>query len=204
MMRYRRIVNWLLLSIPLFLFLFFFYGCAPRTAIRKGYDFNRINRIGVLEFTSYGNEINSGNVVADEFMRELIFRGFDVIERERLESLLREQHLTVGKFLDSETVKEVGKLSGVDALITGTVTRYIPEHRDTIYFKDEYGEIKSEVFLIGAEVGITARMIDVETGLVVWASSYTYESFDMEGAIRGTVSTLLNSLKKVWPRIKKS
>jgi hypothetical protein len=47
-------------------------------------------------------------------------------------------------------------------------------------------------------------MIDVETGLIVWAGSYTYESFDMEGAIRGTVSTLLNSLKKVWPQVKKS
>lgn len=202
MMKSKTIPNWLLLSIPLFLFLFFFYGCAPRTAIRKDYDFNRINRIGVLEFTSYREEINSGNAVADEFIRELIFRGFDVIERERLESLLREQHLSAGKFLDPQTVKEVGKLSGVDALITGTVTKYIPEHRDTIYFRDENGELKSEVFLIGAEVGITARMIDVETGLVIWAGSYTYESFDMEGAIRGAVSALLNSLKKVWPRIK--
>jgi TolB-like protein len=84
------------------------------------------------------------------------------------------------------------------------VTRYISEHKDTIYFQDKYGQVKSEVFLIGAEVGVNARMIDVETGLIIWASSYTYESFDMEGAISETVSTLLNSLKKVWLRIKKS
>jgi len=203
-MKSNRTVSWLLVSILHFSFLALFFGCAPRTAIRKGYDFTKINRIGVLEFTSYGEEINSGNAVADEFMRQLIFRGIDVIERERLESLLREQHLSAGKFLDPETAKRLGKLSGIDTLITGTVTRYIPEHKDIIYFKDEYGEIKSEVFLIGAEVGISTRMIDVESGLVVWASSYTYESFDIEGAIRGTVSTLLNSLKKVWPRIKKS
>jgi len=203
-MRLNGRTNWLLFFTITVSVLTLLFGCAPRTAIRKDYDFSKINRIGILEFTSYGNEINSGNAVADEFIRQLILRGFDVIERERMESLLREQHLASGRFLDPETAKEVGKLSGVDALITGTVTRYIPEHKDTIYFRDEYGEFKSEVFLIGAEVGINARMVDVETGLVIWASSYTYESFDMEGAIRGTVTTLLNSLKKVWPRIKKS
>ena len=203
-MKSKKKVNWLLLSILNFSLLLLFFGCAPPTAIRKEYDFTKINRIGVLEFTGYGGEINSGNAVSDEFVRQLIFRGLDVIERERLESLLREQHLATAKLLDPETVKELGRLSGVDALITGTVTRYIPERKDTIYFQDEYGQVKSEVFLIGAEVGVNARMIDVETGLIVWASSYTYESFDMEGAIRGTVSTLLNSLKKVWPRIKKS
>jgi len=203
-MKLNRTLNWILFSIVHLLFLTLILGCAPRAAIKKGYDFTKIARVGVLELASYGEEINSGNAVADEFVRELIFRGIDVIERERMESLLREQHLAAGKFLDPDTVKKVGKLSGVDALVTGTVTRYVPEHKDTIYLTDENGEIKSEVFLIGAEVGVSARMIDVETGLVVWASSYTYESFDIEGAIRGTVSTLLNSLKKVWPQIKKS
>ena len=202
-MKSKRTVNWIAFSIVHLLFLALIFGCAPRTAIKKGYDFTKIARVGVLEFAGYEEEINSGDAVADGFMRELIFRGIDVIERERLESLLREQHLAASKFLDPETVKEVGRISGVDALITGTVIRYIPEHKDTIYFTDENGEIKSEVFLIGAEVGVSARMIDVETGLVVWASSYTYESFDIEGAIRGTVSTLLNSLKKVWPQIKR-
>jgi curli biogenesis system outer membrane secretion channel CsgG len=142
--------------------------------------------------------------VSDEFVKQLIFRGLDVIEREGLESLLREQHLATAKLFDPETIKELGRLSGVDTLITAPVTRYISEHKDTIYFQDKYGQVKSEVFLIGAEVGVNARMIDVETGLIVWASSYTYESFDMEGTISETVSTLLNSLKKVWPRIKKS
>ncbi len=203
-MKPNKTATWLLLSILHLSLIALFFGCAPPTAIKKGYDFTKIARVGVLEFTSYGYEMNSGAAVADEFMRQLIFRGIDVIERERLESLLREQHLTVGKFLDPETAKEVGKLSGVDALITGTVTKYIPEHKDTLYFRDEYGETRSEVFLIDAELGISARMIDVQTGLVVWASSYSYESFDTEGAIRGTVSTLLNSLKKVWPQIKKS
>jgi len=99
-------------------------------------------------------------------------------------------------------VKQVGKILGVDALITGTVTKYIAEDRETIYFRDEDGNIKTEVFLKRAEVGVSARMIDVETGLIVWASSYTYESFDMEGAIRGAASRLLNSLKKAWPRMK--
>jgi len=156
----------------------------------------------VLEFTSYRKHIYAGNAVTDEFIRQLIFRDIDVIERERLESLLREQRLAGSKYLDPETVKQVGKILGVDALVTGTVTKYIAEGRENIYFRDEDGNIKTEVFLKRAEVGVSARMIDVETGLIVWASSYTYESFDMEGAIRGVASRLLNSLKKAWPRMK--
>jgi len=202
-MKGKKNLRWLLFSIGNIYFLTLLFGCAPRAAIKKEYDFTKVRRMGVLEFTNYRDEINSGNAVADEFVRQFIFRGIDVIERERMESLLREQQLAAGKFLDPDTVKKVGKLSGVDALVTGTVTRYVPEHRDTMYFTDKNGEVKSEVFLIGAEVGVSARMVDVETGSVVWAGSYTYESFDMEGAIRGTVSTLLNSLKKVWPQIKK-
>lgn len=201
-MKPNRIVNWLLLFVLLFSFLALLFGCVPRTAIKKGYDFTRINRIGVLEFTSYRKHIYAGNAVTDEFIRQLIFRDIDVVERERLESLLREQRLAGSKYLDPETVKQVGKILGVDALITGTVTKYIAEDRETIYFRDEDGNIKTEVFLKRAEVGVSARMIDVETGLIVWASSYTYESFDIEGAIRGVASRLLNSLKKAWPRMK--
>lgn len=201
-MKPNRTVNWLLLFVLLFSFLALFFGCVPRTAIKKGYDFNRINRIGVLEFTSYRERIYSGNAVTDEFIKQLIFRDIDVVERERLESVLREQHLAESKYLDPETVKQVGKILGVDALITGTVTKYIADDRETIYFRDEDGNIKTEVFLKRAEVGVSARMIDVETGSIVWASSYTYESFDMEGAIRGVASRVLNSLKKVWPQMK--
>jgi len=201
-MKPNRTVNWLLLFVLLFSFLALFFGCVPRTAIKKGYDFNRINRIGVLEFTSYRERVYSGNAVTDEFIRQLIFRDIDVVERERLESLLKEQHLAESKYLDPETVKQVGKILGVDALITGTVTKYIADDRETIYFRDEDGNIKTEVFLKRAEVGVSARMIDVETGSIVWASSYTYESFDMEGAIRGVASRVLNSLKKVWPQMK--
>ena len=201
-MKPNRTVNWLLLFVLLFSFLALFFGCVPLTAIKKGYDFTRINRIGVLEFTSYRENIYSGNAVTDEFIRQLIFRDIDVVERERLESVLREQHLAESKYLDPETVKQVGKILGVDALITGTVTKYIADDRETIYFRDEDGNIKTEVFLKRAEVGVSARMIDVETGSIVWASSYTYESFDMEGAIRGVASRVLNSLKKVWPQMK--
>ena len=174
-------------------------GCAPYAVIKEDYDFSKIKRVGVLDFSSgYGEEsYNSGSGVADEFVRQLMMKGVDVVERQRLNSILREYNLMIrGKVdLNDETRNKIKKIFGVDALITGTVIKYLPDRKDIIYFRDEDGEIKNRIFLIDAEVGISARMIDVETGLIIWSSSYTSSSLDVEGAVNYVVSVLLDSLK---------
>ena len=68
---------------------------------------------------------------------------------------------------------------------------------------DSDEELRTQLFVNNAEVGISARMIDVETGSIVWANSYSYDAFDIQTAIEWTVSDLLNSLKKVWPQMRK-
>ena len=118
-------------------------------------------------------------------------------------NILREQDLWESGRLQTGSIKKLGKLLGVDALIVGTVTRYSPDSKDRVYLKDGQGKLREEIFIVGAEIGINARMIDVETGTVIWAGAYTYESYYMDTAIKHTVSALLNSLKKVWPVIKR-
>lgn len=187
------------LAISVFLFL---SGCAPRAAIRKDYDFRKIRQVAVLSFdssqVSFLPALDPGNAIADEFVFQLIERGITVVERSRLSGILREQELAKSGLLDADTVKQIGRLLGVDALITGTVTKYVPDRKERFYIKDEQGDMHEEIFVVDAEVAISARMIDVETGIIVWAGAYSYDSFYIDSAIRYTVSALLDSLKKFW------
>jgi len=169
----------------------FVSACAPRIAIREEYDFSRVKRVGVLDFVNYLEFENSGSAVADEFVRQLILQGFDVIERNRLSDILRERRLAERKIIEPSRAKEIGKILGVDAIVTGTVTKYLPDHKDIVYVRDEQGEEKWDIVVFDAEVSISARMIDVDTGLIIWSGSYSYESFDIESAIRYTASRLL-------------
>ena len=179
-----------------------FIGCGPKVAIRKDYDFKKIVQVGVLKFHSsqiqFLSSYNPGNAVADEFVFQFLSRGIKVIERSRIESVLKEHNLWKSGNIDPATIKEMGKILGVDALIMGTVTRYIPDRKERIYIRDDQGKMQEEIFLVDAEVGISARMVDVVTGEVIWAGSYVYDSFYAETAIRQAVSAILDSLRKIW------
>jgi len=185
----------------------FFIGCAPRAAIRRDYDFSKIKRVGVLKFDSSQvglfSSYDPGAMVADEFVYQLLDRGITVVERSQLDNILKEQDLGQSGRLDATTIKKIGKILGVDALIMGTVIKCIPDRKERFYLKDEQGKLKEEIFLIDAEVGINARMVDTETGIVVWASSYSYDSFYIDTAIRHTVSALVSTLEDVWPIAKR-
>lgn len=179
-----------------------FIGCGPKVAIRKDYDFSKIVRVGVLKFDSsqvqFLSSYDPGNVVADEFVFQFIDRGIKVVERSRIENIIKEHNLWKSGNIDPSTIKEMGKILGVDALIMGTVTRYIEDKKERIYIRDDTGRLKEEIFLVEAEVGISARMVDVVTGEVVWAGAYVYDSFYTESAIRQAISGILDSLEKIW------
>ena len=86
---------------------------------------------------------------------------------------------------------------GVDGILTGTVTRYMPDEKETIYFKNKKGRIESEIFLKEAQVGISAKFIDGDTGEIVWSDNYSYSGFDIDDTINVVVEVILERLRKV-------
>jgi len=191
-----------------YLLLTVFIGCiSPRASIKRDYDFNRIKRIGVLKFDSsqigYLSTYDPGNAVADEFVYQLLDRGIMVVERSYLENIMKEQDLGASGRLDAATIKRIGKILGVDALIIGTVTKSVQDKKERFYLRNEQdNRIREEIFVVNAEVGINARMVDVETGEIVWAGAYSYDSFYIDSAIAQTVSALMDTLKGVLPATK--
>jgi TolB-like protein len=162
----------------------FIGGCATAPAVKNGFNFDKYEKIGVMRFVPYSKKRESSAAVSDEFIRQLIKREKSVIDIPKRSKKSMKSYRVIAA--DYE----------VDGIITGTVTKYIPDGKEHIYFKNEEGEIVSEVFLNDAEISISAKFIDGSSGEVVWSDSYSYSGFEMDDTISTVVNVILNRLEK--------
>ena len=122
-------------------------------------------RIAVLDFentsawTYWGPQL--GAAAATQVASELVRSGeFSVIERSVLEAVLEEQSLGQSGAVDAATAARLGKLLGVQALLTGAVTQFsVQTHGGGL------GPVS--VSYTEATSVIDARLIDVNTGEIL-------------------------------------
>jgi len=100
--------------------------------IKQGYDFTKIKKIAVLEFKGSQINDNSGAMASDIVAKYLLKGGYTVVDRADLVKLMADNHLDVNGVIDESQMKEIGKLSGVDAIITGSVPVYTPERKEVV------------------------------------------------------------------------
>jgi curli biogenesis system outer membrane secretion channel CsgG len=166
----------------------FVSSCAVQSVVLKpDYDFKKIKRVAVIEFRDAAYYPNSGAMASEMFTKYLLKTGYNVIERDEIQTLMREHDLSLAGVLNREQVKEFGKICGVDAIITGSIPTAIPER---VYYEG------GNSHFIAAQVGLTCRMIDVETGEVLWAGSNTYDAMNMQTAFEYLVSSIVNQFMK--------
>ena len=201
-------------------------GCMPKTVISKTYDFNRMDRIGVMSFT---NSWAAMQGVENLFAKYLISSGFKVVERAQLESVLKEHNISVSGYLSPETTREIGKILGVDVLLIGEVSSYVPARTELtltstrrtesrpVYTQDvmqlpdgtyvgytrnvgaEYThttEVRPTEYTINARVGIIAKLVDVETAEIVWIGSSDASSASALDAADTVARRLVKSFTK--------
>ncbi|MFH1006213.1 MAG: FlgO family outer membrane protein [Candidatus Latescibacterota bacterium] len=101
-------------------------------------------KIAVIEFSDLdGNITEFGKYLSEELITRLFTTGkFEVVERQLLNKVLEEHKLTLTGLIDETSAKELGKILGVDAIASGSVTD------------------------LGASVKVNARLIATETGSV--------------------------------------
>lgn len=101
-------------------------------------------KIAVIEFSDLQGRVNEfGKYLAEELITHLFMTGrFEVIERQLLEKVLSEQKLSLTGLIDAGSAMEIGKLLGVDAIVSGTITD------------------------LGIRLKVNARIISTETGSV--------------------------------------
>lgn len=81
--------------------------------------------LAVVDFTDLqGNVTELGRFLAEELSVRLagLDGSFQVVDRTHLKALLEEHKLSATGLIDPSTARELGRIAGVGALITGTVT----------------------------------------------------------------------------------
>ena len=101
-------------------------------------------KVAVIEFSDLrGNVSEFGKYLAEELITRLfITRKFEVIERRLLNKVLSEQKLSLSDLIDPDSIVDLGKILGVDAIVSGTITD------------------------LGKSLKVNARIISTETGSV--------------------------------------
>lgn len=125
-------------------------------------------RVAVMDFENRSGmgDWRIGRGAADILTTELVkSTKFEMYERERLNSMLNEQDFGQSGRVDPASAAKIGKILGVQYMITGAVT--------------EYGESSSDVgasglFEAGKKgyfAGVDIRIVDVNTGRILLAES---------------------------------
>ncbi|MCG8461593.1 MAG: CsgG/HfaB family protein, partial [Holophagales bacterium] len=163
----KRIVSLMLLALVAVLF------AAPAWSSDKP-------RIAVLEFENKADNQywwrGGAAAIQDVAVTELVKSGkFRVIDRERLDALMREKNLSLSGSVDPGTAIRAGKLLGVEYFLVGSVTEYGIEEAGGSGFGVS---VKRKKFTAAAN----ARIIDTETGEILWADEARAE--EKSGKVR--------------------
>jgi TolB-like protein len=83
--------------------------------------------VAVVDFTDLqGNVTELGRFIAEEFSVALVGsgKGFQVMDRAHLKSILQEHKLAATGIIDPAIVSQLGQITGVEAIVTGTITPF--------------------------------------------------------------------------------
>lgn len=144
-------------------------------------------RVAVLNFennstwTYWGEHL--GRAAADELVTQLLKDGrFTVVERAQLDAVLAEQRLGATGAVDAGTAAKVGRILGVQYILTGSITQFSVE-RTSVGIR-AFGGIGGSV--ANAESKLDVRLINTETAEIVLAAEGQGNKRMGGGSFRGT------------------
>jgi TolB-like protein len=105
--------------------------------------------VAVIEFSDLDGNVNKlGKLFSEELITRLYeTKKFNVIERTMLTKVLNEQKLQASGLIDEDSAKKLGKLLGVDSIVTGSISD------------------------LSNYIRVNARIINAETGMVFGVAS---------------------------------
>jgi hypothetical protein len=125
-------------------------GCTSgEGSYRAGYDFASVEKIAIVEVTGFLKREEVRNQIASFFEMGLLERGYAPVERARVQFLLDEQDFQASEVTTSEEAVQAGKILNVPVVLLIDIP--------------EFGE----------NINISAKMLDVEDGSILWVSSGT-------------------------------
>jgi hypothetical protein len=129
-------------------------ACAPYVLVKHGPEIGKTRRVAVLAFRDAPDAPGSGALASANFTNSLVsLPGYELVERGSVDDALKNRPAGA---LDEASARKLGEGLGADAVVVGEVTEY--SERDFLIFPP-------------AVVAVSARMVDVKTGTVLWTAS---------------------------------
>lgn len=125
-------------------------GCASSSgqgAANSRYDFSSISQVAVVDVVGEVPSEAAKGQITSFFNQHLLEKGYNPIERLQIAQLLNEQDFEASGLTDERGAAQMGRLLNLDAVILVNVPRF-----------DE-------------KLTMSAKMLDVETGSVLWTAS---------------------------------
>ena len=145
-------------------------------------------RVGVVKFDAKASGVSVSNTesVTDELTRMLASSySIAIVDRTQLETIAREHRLHLSGLMDPRTAAKLGKIAGLQYIITGAVTGFSLKETSQVQDKNAWmgvilggtvGDLvrnKKVEKIEDAEVTLDVRIIDVNTEEVVLAIAET-------------------------------
>lgn len=170
----------------------------PVTVAARSGDATRLKSVAVLPFATQGNIDITPEIEAA--LAGVVVDGkpfFTVVERQRINELLRELKRQESGIIDPETARKVGKMMGARGVYTGAITRtdtndsrYNEERQRCIQYQTLYDKkgnryqgmcLQAQKYLVSCtkRVGVFSfapKLVDVETGRIVYATDVKGEA----------------------------
>jgi len=125
-------------------------------------------RIAVVKFENkstwhwWGDKL--GEAAADVFVTTLMDTGkFSLIERERVDEILKEQDFGASGAVTSQTAAQIGKMLGVDLILTGSISQFSVS-------KTGGGIGRISLGVTTGKVVIQSRLVNTTTGEIIVAA----------------------------------
>lgn len=127
------------------------------------------DKIAVFPFrTAVYNDYRMTDHAETEMISLLVNqKRFDVIERDQLANIFKEQAMSMTGTIDVSQAVEIGKISGVRYLVLGTVTNV---NYKCIQKRDDQGQLYND---IDALFVMDVRIVDVQTAAVLFSNTFT-------------------------------
>jgi curli biogenesis system outer membrane secretion channel CsgG len=144
--------RWALLIVLIFVL----SACAAESVSRTSFNRNlldqeSIKKVAVLNFESPEGDPQAGSHMSKLFEMHLLQTGlYQIAERGPVEKILKERGLDKLSAGDPDTLRQVREQTQVDAIVLGSVSQYTR-----------------------ANLGFTARLVSLKSGLVLWSISQT-------------------------------
>lgn len=201
-------------------------GCTPKTVISQSYNFGNMKRIGVMPFASSWDSLKGVENLFAKYLIEAGFKVVERAQLESVLQehnisvsgyLSAETTKQIGKILGVDVLL-IGEVTSYTptrkelALVSTRRTESRPVYtQDVLKLPDgsyaaytrnvgtEYSnttDVRPSEYTINAQVGVIAKLVDVETGEIIWIGSGSQDSSSALSAADYLARSLVKSFTK--------